>query len=188
MEGSEVGACGHSPKRQIRVPLQELVQMMNVIRSAILGVLAVAFVSAAQPSAAAVRRVLLSVDGLSLPQGKDIYAFHIDTFGVEFVAVCSVPRGWELKSEKYENPEGYISGKADLHASRLRFARMYLVDVYDYQARSDNDGHPASFSGWVQIGSREQFGDWRGRKVTLRPNNFRLADAGRCPVPPPPLP
>lgn len=159
-----------------------------MIRSAILGVLVVAFVSVAQPSAAAVRRVLLSVNGLTLPHDKDIYAFHIDTFGVQFVAVCSVPMGWELRSEKYEGQEGYISGKADLHASRLRFTRMYLVDVYDYQERSRNNGRPASFSGWVQIGSRERFGDWHGREVALRPSNFHLTNASRCPVPPPPLP
>jgi hypothetical protein len=164
---------------------------MNVIRSATLGFLAVVFTCIAQPSAAAVRRLLLSVDGLILPKNKEIYAFRIETFGVDLLAVCSLPMGWELRSEKYEDPEGYMSGEADLHANRLRSTSMYLVDVYDYRATTVRDGnteHPASFSGWVQIGSRERFGDWHGRKVTLRPNNFRLSDATRCPAPPPPAP
>jgi len=162
-----------------------------MMRLAILGLFGVAFTLIGQPSAAAVRRVLLSVEGLTLPQNKAIYAFHIDTFGVEFLAVCSLPAGWELKSEKYDDPEGYLSGKADLHASRLRLTGMYLVDVYDYRSttmRSGNTEHPASFQGWIQIGNREQFGDWHGRKVPLRPNNFRLTNATRCPAPPPSAP
>lgn len=161
------------------------------MRSVTTGFLAVMLACIAQPSAGAVRRVLLSVDGLTLPKNQAVYAFHIDTFGVEFLAVCSLPRGWELKSEKFDDPEGYISGEADLHASRLRLTNMYLVDVYDYRVATVRDGnteHPASFSGWVRIGSRPQFGDWHGRKVTLRPNNFRLSDATQCPALPPPAP
>lgn len=160
-------------------------------RSAVLGLFAAASTCIAQPSVAAVRRALLSIDGLTLPKDKAIYAYRIDTFGVEFLAVCSVPSGWELKSQKYENPGGYLSGQADLHASRLRFTRMYLVDVYEHQAEAVREAdaeHPASFSGWVQIGSRQQFGDWQGHKVTLGPKNFRLTDATRCPDPPPPRP
>jgi hypothetical protein len=68
---------------------------------------------------------------------------------------------------------------------------MYLVEVYDYRPVTSHDSnteHPASFSGWVRIGSRERFGDWHGRKVLLRAGNFRLKDAKRCPVPPPPAP
>jgi hypothetical protein len=164
-------------------------QAMNLMRLAILASLAAVFTCIAQPSAATVRRALLSMEGLKVPKDKAVYAFHIDTFGVEVLAVCSLPMGWELRSEKYEDPEGYMSGKADLHAARLRFTSMYLVDVYDYRATTVQDGnteHPASFSGWAQIGSREQFGDWHGRRVTLRPNNFHLADARRCPDPQPP--
>lgn len=163
---------------------------MNVIRSALLAVLGAVCTCVAQPSTAGIRRVLLSVNGLTLPKNKAVYAFHIDTFGVEFLGICDVPSGWELKSEKFDDPEGYLSGEADLHASELKFTRMYLVDVYDYGAETVRVGsgeNPASFSGWVRIGSREQFGDWHGRKVTLRPNNFHLVDATRCPAPPPPV-
>lgn len=160
---------------------------MDVKRFAALGLFAAVFVCMAQPSVAAVRRVLLSVDGLTVPKDKAIFAYRIDTFGIEFLAVCSVPSGWELRSQKYENSEGYLAGQAGLHARRLRLTAMYLIDVYEYRAETRREGsaeHPASFSGWVQIGSREQFGDWRGRKVTLGPNNFRLTNATRCPAPP----
>lgn len=160
-------------------------------RSATLGLLAVAFACIAEPSSATVRRVLLSVHGLQLPKKKAVYAFNIDTYGVEYLAVCHLPMGWELRSERSDDFGGYMSGEADLHASPLTFTSMYLVDVYDYRSttvRSGNTEHPASFQGWVKIGSREQFGDWHGRKVPLRPNNFRLTDARRCPDPPPPAP
>jgi hypothetical protein len=147
---------------------------------------------ACQPSEAAVRRVLLSVHGLGVPLDKSIYAYRIDTWGVEFLAVCAVPQSWELKSEKFEDSEGYLSGQADIHGTPLQsLTNMYLVDVYDYRPTTAHVGdteHPASFKGWVRIGSREQFGDWHGRKVTLRAKNFRLKDATRCPAPPPASP
>jgi hypothetical protein len=83
----------------------------------------------AQPSSADVRRALLSVDGLGVPAGKSIYAYRIGTWGVAFLAVCTVPPGWELKSEKFEDPEGYLSGRADAHAAPLQsLTNAYLVD------------------------------------------------------------
>ena len=83
---------------------------------------------------------MLALDGPTLPNGRAVYAFPIDIFGAEFAAACSLPTGWELKSEKYEDRDSYVSGKADLHASRLRFNSMYLVDVYDYRAATRRKG------------------------------------------------
>ncbi len=149
-------------------------------------------VGVAEPCAAEVRRALLSVDGLAIPASKSVFAYRIETFGVEFLSVCRLPQSWELKSEKFEDLEGYFSGRADLHGTPLRgLTDMYLVDIHLYQPTASRDGnaeHPASFSGWVEVGSREAFGDWHGRKVKLAASNFRLKDAERCPAPPPALP
>jgi hypothetical protein len=142
---------------------------------------------ASQPSAG-IRRVLLSVEGVRIPKGSAIFQYRLDTFGVEFLAVCKLPQSWEVQSEKFENPEGYLSGRADIHGEWLSALKeMYLVDVYDYRPVASRDV-PASFSGWVEVGSRERFGDWRGHRVQLAANNFRLTDAQRCPESPPPQP
>jgi hypothetical protein len=132
--------------------------------------------------------VLLSIEGVQIPRGNAIFQYRIDTFGVEFLAVCNLPQSWEIQSEKFENPEGYFSGRADIHGEWLgALKEMYLVDVYDYQPVASHDV-PASFSGWVEIGSRERFGNWHGKRMQLKASNFRLKDAQRCPLSPPPQP
>ena len=143
-------------------------------------------------SEAAVRRALLSVDGLNVAPADSIYEFRIETWGVEFLATCTLPQSWEIASEKFEDSAGYLSGKADLHGSRLsRLPDTYLVDVYNYQPTSlklSNGEVPASFKGWARVGRREPLGDWRGYKVRLSAQNFRLKDATACPTPPPAAP
>jgi hypothetical protein len=156
-------------------------------------VLALSFlIGIAQPCAAETRRVLLSIDGVATPHGKTIFAYRIETFGVEFLATCRLPQSWELKSEKFENPAGYLAGRGDLHGEPLTALKnLYLVDVHDYRPRTwqaAGSEQPASFSGWVEVGSREAFGAWHGRKIKLRAENFRLTDAKNCPVPPAPQP
>ena len=142
---------------------------------------------------AEVRRALLSVDGLNLTATGTIRAFHIETWGVEFLAVCHLPLSWELKSEKFEDPEGLLEGEADIHGESLnKLSDMYLVDVYDFQPmpRGDPKGefHPPSFGGWIQVGRVEAFdGRTRGKR-TLKADNFRLRDAEACPTPPPASP
>jgi hypothetical protein len=144
--------------------------------------------AATQASAAPTRRVLVSVEGVSVPKGSSIFGYRIATWGVEFLAICRVPPSWELKSEKFEDPEGYLSGRADAHAVRLRaLTRFYLVDVVEPQPFATGEPeteHPASFSGWIEVGSRARFGDWRGWRVKLSARNFHLEDVQRCPAPP----
>ena len=143
-------------------------------------------------SEAAVKRALLSVDGLNVASADSIYDFRVETWGVEFLSACAFPQSWKLTSEKFEDSSGYLSGRADLHGSRLqRLSDMYLVDVYDYQPTSlhQSSGEvPASFKGWARVGRREPFGDWHGHKVALSARNFRLREATACPTPPPAAP
>ncbi len=40
------------------------------------------------------QRALLSVDGLNVPDGGALAAFHIETWGVVPLAVCQVPPLW----------------------------------------------------------------------------------------------
>jgi hypothetical protein len=135
-----------------------------------------------------VHRVLLSVDGLHMGQDEQIKAFDIKTWGVTFLAICRVPQDWQLKAEKFEDPAGDLSGRVDTHGEPLKaLSDMYLVDVYDYQARL-KDSQPASFAGWVEIGTVAPFEGGSRHRRALGAGNFRLTNARRCPDPPPAQP
>lgn len=105
---------------------------------------------------------------------------------MEYIAVCRLPQSWEIKSEKFEDPEGWLDGKSDTHGARLTDLRdMYLVDVYDYQpepkGNPKGDYHPPSFSGWVELGTRGDEIPNLGKRA-LQPRNFQLRPARNCPV------
>jgi len=135
-----------------------------------------------------ITRALLSVDSLNLPADHSIAAFKIETWGVSLLSVCYIPPSWNLSQEKYEDPEGLLRGRSDIHGEPLReLHQMFLVDVDSYQPlpKGDPKGeyHPASFSGWVQI--IEEGSDAHGKRRTLRASNFHLTPASHCPTPPP---
>lgn len=143
----------------------------------------------ALPVYAAPRRVLLTIDGLNLPASQTIRAFHIQTWGVAFLAVCHLPPSWQLRSEKFEDPEGRLDGKADTHGEPLKsLSDMYLLDVYASNGDPKGERHPATFAGWVEIGRVEPFEGGTRRKRILRADQFRMHDAKSCPAPPPPQP
>ena len=145
-----------------------------------------AWVSDAQ---AEIRRALLSVDQLRIGPNEQIRSFHIKTWGVEILAICHVPPSWQLKAEKYEDPEGDLYGSMDTHGEPLKsLPKMYLVDVYDYQRLPIGNDHPASFAGWVEVGTVASFGGGSARRRTLKAGNFRLINARSCPEPAPPQP
>ncbi len=133
---------------------------------------------------AKVRRALLSVGSIQMGRGEQIRAFHIETWGVEILAICRVPPSWELKAEKYEDPAGDLSGRIDTHGEPLSaLSNMYLVDIYNYQPLAKN-GQPASFAGRVEIGTVAPFGGGSRHRRSLKAGDFRLRDARRCPEPP----
>ena len=134
------------------------------------------------------QRALLSVDGLSIPADGALAAFHIDTWGVIPLAVCKVPPLWEVKAEKFMDPEGLLSGRSDpYHRTLIKLDQLYLVDVYSYQPlpRGDPKGeyHPATFAGWFQVFDGN--GDVIKKHRAFRAGNFRLTPAARCPDAPP---
>jgi hypothetical protein len=135
-----------------------------------------------------ITRALLSVDRLNLPADQSISAFKIETWGVSLLSVCHIPPSWNLSQEKYEDPEGLLTGRADVHGEPLReLHQMFLVDVESYQhlPKGDPKGeyHPASFSGWVHI--IEEGSDAHRKRRTLHASNFHLTPASHCPTPPP---
>ena len=133
------------------------------------------------------QRTLLTVDGLSIPAEGALAAFRIDTWGVEFLAVCKVPPLWEIKEEKFLDSAGLLSGHSDPHRTLTKLDRMFLVDVYSYQPlpRGDPKGdyHPASFAGWYEVFDGN--GDILKKRRAFHANNFHLTPAPRCPDAPP---
>jgi hypothetical protein len=134
------------------------------------------------------QRALLTIDGLSIPEGGALAAFRIDTWGVIPLAVCKVPPQWELKEEMYMDPEGFLSGRSDpYHRTLTKLDQMYLVDVYSYQPlpKGDPKGdyHPASFAGWYEVFDGN--GDVVKKRRAFRAANFHLTAAARCPDAPP---
>ena len=132
------------------------------------------------------QRALLTVDGLSIPAGGALAAFRIDTWGVNPLAVCKVPPIWEIKEEKFMDPEGLLSGRSDqYHRTLTKLDQMFLVDVYSYQPLPKVD-HPASFAGWYEVFDGN--GDVIKKRRAFHAGNFHLTPAPRCPDSPPAQP
>ena len=157
---------------------------------------AIIFSAPAQTSAQ-ISRALLSVDNLNLSPSQSLSAFKIDTWGVSLLSVCHIPPSWNLVEQKFQDPQGLLSGRPDFHGEVLReLDEMYLVDVYDYQPlpKGDpkGDSHPATFSGWIEVTESSEIAEHgsatHGKRRTLWSGNFRLTPALHCPAPPPPQP
>ena|ERR1017187_6641903 len=133
------------------------------------------------------QRALLTVDGLSIPDGGALAAFHIDTWGVIPLAVCNVPPLWEIKEEMFLDPSALLSGRSDPHRTLTKLDQMFLVDVYSYQPlpRGNPKGeyHPASFAGWFEVFDGN--GDIRRKRLVFHASNFHLTPAPGCPDAPP---
>lgn len=156
-------------------------------RSGMLGC-AIAILLTVQTALGQAQRALLSVDNLRIPPGGALASFHIDTWGVEPLAVCHVPPLWELKEEKFMDPEGLLSGRSDIyHRTLNKLDKLFLVDVYSYQPlpRGNPKGeyHPASFAGWYTVFDGN--GDIVKKRRAFHAPNFHLTPAPRCPDAPP---
>jgi hypothetical protein len=136
------------------------------------------------------QRALLTVDGLSIPVGGALAAFHIDTWGVVPLAVCKVPPLWEIKEEMFLDPSALLSGSSDPHRTLSELDQMFLVDVYNYQplpkGNPKGEYHPASFAGWFKVFDGN--GDILKQRRALHAGNFHLTPAPRCPDAPPSRP
>lgn len=134
------------------------------------------------------QRALLSVDGRSIPDGGALAAFHIDTWGVIPLAVCSVPPLWEFRAEKFMDSSALLSGRSDqIHRTLNKLDKLFLVDVYGYQplprGNPKGDYHPPSFAGWFTVFDGN--GDVVKKRRAFLARDFHLTPAARCPDAPP---
>lgn len=133
------------------------------------------------------RTFLLSIAGIELAGNEYVDGFAIDTWGVEVLAVCRLPPGWEIRAGKQASPDGVIAGEAShgvtfLNRGRLGELRgLALVRLQAPVVRSRQGNMPPTFSGRARIG---RYGtDVRGREQVLTAANVGLAPATRCPDP-----
>ena len=133
---------------------------------------------------------LASISGIRLNPGESIDAFTLNTWGVDFRAVCNIPNDWEITAGSH-GPEGRLVGAAGHGASQLRtqdLSRMrglvliqLLGDVQKVDLRDRTGVVPATFQGFVNVQSGSED---RSRRVKLTYANVKLTPAKKCPASP----
>jgi hypothetical protein len=138
-------------------------------------------------SAGEPRPYLVSIEGLELAENEFVDGFAIDTWGVEVLAICRLPPGWEIRAGRRASPDGVLAGEAShgvtflnrADAGALRgLALVRLEGPVNWTRHGDM---PATFAGRASIG---RYGsDERRREQALTRTNIRIAAATRCPEP-----
>jgi hypothetical protein len=133
------------------------------------------------------RTYLLSVGGIALKASESIEAFSIDTWGVDFAAVCRIPAGWRIKAGGGATPDGELSGQGSQgatwlrHGSPVELRAFVLVTLSGPVQRADirdaTGVEPATFGGHATISTEEGT-----RRARLTYRNVRLTPALHCPV------
>jgi hypothetical protein len=142
--------------------------------------------AAAQAPADHPRSYVASISGIALGPNESIDQFKIDTWGVEFQAVCHIPGGWWIEAGGSATPGGSLSGRGSLGATWLdrtalhQLRNLVLVTLYAPVQRidiRDTGGHviiPATFKGYAHVYATD-------RKLPLTFRNVQLVPAKRCP-------
>jgi len=132
------------------------------------------------------RRYLLSLGRIPVGDTESIEAFSIRTWGVRFVAVCHIPRGWRVKAGSSATPNGEVSGDGSQGATWFRrsspkeLQQLVLVTLSGPVQRetvgSEDNGVPATFIGTVTLSTD----DGKVQRV-LTYRNVTLTPSHRCP-------
>lgn len=143
---------------------------------------AIALAAALPPPVDHPKTYLMSVERIPLRADESMFAFEIDTWGVEFKAVCHVPGGWWIEAGRSATPEGSLKGRGSVGATWFRqtspseLHNLVLVTLYGPIQRTDIGDVPATFKGRAKINGMDD-----ERTIQLTSANVRLVPAGRCP-------
>ena len=83
----------------------------------------------------------LTLHGVPVPDGQFLTEFHVDTWGVDILAVCHVPADWKISVQEYEDSQGLLSGTTThFHgaldrAGERALTSVFLVDVMEDRRR-----------------------------------------------------
>lgn len=130
---------------------------------------------------------LASIVALPMRADERISAFAIETWGVEFLAVCRLPPGWRITAGSSASPNGDLKGQASQGITWLygpsptELAGLVLVrmvaPVQRRDARSGTGVVPATFKGIATVETPDA-----SRRVRLSYSNMRLRPARACPL------
>ncbi len=128
------------------------------------------------------RVYLASIVDLPLKPGEQMEGFSIDTWGVQFRAVCHIPGGWRIKAGSSATPNGILEGSGSQGATWFssrnpaELRHIVLLVLYDDVQRADvANGPDATFKGHAVIST-----DDGERRAALNYRNVRLTPAKRC--------
>jgi hypothetical protein len=144
----------------------------------------------APPSAApAAQGATYLVSIADVPAGHDelLDRFTIETWGLDILAICSIPPGWQIRAGRTAAPDGLIEGEATHGVTRLDrerlsdLANLALVrmwgPVQGGTRRTGAGDEIASFFGHAVLESA----GGGARQVPLTLEQIRLTPAARCP-------
>jgi hypothetical protein len=125
-----------------------------------------------------------------LRKGERLSGFRIDTWGVEFLALCRFPSGWIMRAGRSATPDGVFEGNGTLGAtfldsdSELRnLALIRLSGPVQLEAIVERNGQiPATFAGNALLDTPDED---EPRRAKLTYANLLLRPADRCPSPAP---
>ena len=135
---------------------------------------------------------LASIGNIAIGPNQYVDGFHIDTWGVDILAVCQVPWGWRVTAGRNGSADGVLSGKGSLGVTWLnpstltKLTDLALIRISGpVQPRkvTDKAGNqqPATFEGYASVGVYGSDAD--EREIALDSRNVRLRPASRCPPP-----
>ena len=137
---------------------------------------------AASPPGEQPRRYLVSIVDIPLKPGESVVRFSIETWGVQFDAVCKIPSGWRIRAGSSATPDGVLEGNGSLGATWLSQSSppelngLVLVTLSGAIQHKDRGAVPATFKGSATISA--ETGE---PQVALTARNIRLVPARDCP-------
>jgi hypothetical protein len=129
---------------------------------------------------------LASLTNPRIGSNEYIEGFSIQTWGVEFQAICRFLSGWRVKAGWGPTADGDFDGNATLGATNIRRDRLNdlsglaLLTLEGTVQRRDIGDVPATFKGHWIVGNDD---NERKRRPPLTYVNVRLTPAKRCPDP-----
>jgi hypothetical protein len=143
---------------------------------------AIAFAAALPAPVDHPKTFLVSIERIPLRADESMYEFRIDTWGVEFMAVCHIPGGWWIEAGGSATPEGSLKGRGSVGATWFNrktpaeLRNLVLITLYAPVQKVDIGAVPATFKGRAKIN-----GPNKDRTIRLTSANVRLVPGRRCP-------
>jgi hypothetical protein len=126
-------------------------------------------------------RTYLASVNIDLGPHESLSEFKLDTWGVQFNAVCRIPSGWFVQAGSDAILKGSLKGEGSHGATwltngTLRELRgLVLITMWGPVQRADAGPIPATFQGYAVIGDG-------AKRLTLSYRNVRLTPAKGCPT------